>query len=275
MQTTTPLGTPLEETPGQLLAAMRAKNPLVQNITNFVAMNIAANVMLAAGASPAMVHTKEEAGEFARIASALTVNIGTLSPDFLAGMKAAAEAASETGKPWVLDPVAHYATAYRRAALGELMELRPTIIRGNASEIIALAGSRSSGHGVDSGDSVMAAEGSAIALARQNACVIAVTGEVDFVTDGRRSVRVLGGSALMPRVTALGCSLTCLTGAFAATVPDKPFEATVAALAMFAVAGEEAALTASGPGFFSPIFLDRLAALTGESLDAQARIVAA
>jgi len=275
MQTTTPLGTPLEETPGQLLAAMRAKNPLVQNITNFVAMNIAANVMLAAGASPAMVHTKEEAGEFARIASALTVNIGTLSPDFLAGMKAAAEAASETGKPWVLDPVAHYATAYRRAALGELMELKPTVIRGNASEIIALAGSRSSGHGVDSGDSVMAAEGSAIALARQNACVIAVTGEVDFVTDGRRSVRVLGGSALMPRVTALGCSLTCLTGAFAATVPDKPFEATVAALAMFAVAGEEAALTASGPGFFSPIFLDRLAALTGESLDAQARIVAA
>lgn len=275
MQTTTPLRTPLEETPGQLLAAMRAKNPLVQNITNFVAMNIAANVMLAAGASPAMVHTKEEAGEFARIVSALTVNIGTLSPDFLAGMKAAAEAASETGKPWVLDPVAHYATAYRRAALGELMELKPTVIRGNASEIIALAGSRSSGHGVDSGDSVMAAEGSAIALARQNACVIAVTGEVDFVTDGRRSVRVLGGSALMPRVTALGCSLTCLTGAFAATVPDKPFEATVAALAMFAVAGEEAALTASGPGFFSPIFLDRLAALTGESLDAQARIVAA
>ncbi|MDR6817980.1 hydroxyethylthiazole kinase [Neorhizobium sp. 2083] len=275
MQTTTPLGTPLEETPGQLLAAMRTKNPLVQNITNFVAMNIAANVMLAAGASPAMVHTKEEAGEFARIAAALTVNIGTLSPDFLAGMKAAAGAASEAGKPWVLDPVAHYATAYRRAAVGELMELRPTVIRGNASEIIALAGSRSSGHGVDSGDSVMAAEGSAIALARQNACVIAVTGEVDFVTDGRRSVRVLGGSALMPRVTALGCSLTCLTGAFAATVPDKPFEATVAALAMFAVAGEEAALTASGPGFFSPIFLDRLAALTGESLDAQARIVAA
>lgn len=275
MQTTTPLGTPLEETPGQLLAAMRTKNPLVQNITNFVAMNIAANVMLAAGASPAMVHTKEEAGEFARIASALTVNIGTLSPDFLAGMKAAAEAASETGKPWVLDPVAHYATAYRRAALGELMELKPTVIRGNASEIIALAGSRSSGHGVDSGDSVMAAEGSAIALARQNACVIAVTGEVDFVTDGRRSVRVLGGSALMPRVTALGCSLTCLVGAFAATAPDDLFGATVAALATFAIAGEEAALGAAGPGSFAWRFLDALNALDAETLDARARISAA
>ncbi len=154
MQTTMPLG----QTPGQLLTGMRAKNPLVQNITNFVAMNIAANVMLAAGASPAMVHTKEEAGEFARIAAALTINIGTLSPDFLAGMKAAAAAASEAGKPWVLDPVAHYATSYRRAALAELMELKPTVIRGNASEIIALSGSQSSGHGVDSGDSVAAAE---------------------------------------------------------------------------------------------------------------------
>nr|WP_250811156.1 hydroxyethylthiazole kinase [Neorhizobium tomejilense] len=273
MQTIIPLGT-RAETPGQLLTAMRAKNPLVQNITNFVAMNIAANVVLAAGASPAMVHTKEEAGEFARIAAGLTVNIGTLSPDFLAGMKAAAASATEAGKPWVLDPVAHYATAYRRAALAELMELRPTVIRGNASEIIALAGSQSSGHGVDSGDSVAAAESSAIAIARQQSCVVAVTGEVDFVTDGRRSVRILGGSELMPRVTALGCSLTCLVGAFAAST-DDPFEATVAALAMFAVAGEEAALTASGPGFFSPIFLDRLAALTGETLDAKARVVAA
>ncbi|WP_117193184.1 hydroxyethylthiazole kinase [Rhizobium terrae] len=265
----------MEHTPGQLLSAMRAKNPLVQNITNFVAMNIAANVMLAAGASPAMVHTKEEAGEFARIAAALTINIGTLSPDFLAGMKEAAKAAGEAGKPWVLDPVAHFATAYRRAAVAELVEFRPAVIRGNASEIMALLGERSSGQGVDSGDSVTAAEGAATALAGRNACVVAVTGEVDFVTDGRRSVRIAGGSALMPRVTALGCSLTCLVGAFAAAGPQDVFGATVAALAMFAVAGEEAAVEAKGPGSFSPLFLDRLAALTPEMLDAKARVVAA
>jgi len=271
MQTPDHLG----QTPGQLLHLMRTKNPLVQNITNFVAMNIAANVMLAAGASPAMVHTKEEAGEFARIASALTINIGTLSPDFLAGMIEAAKAAGEAGKPWVLDPVAHFATSYRRAAVAELLELRPTIIRGNASEIIALAGSRSSGHGVDSGDSVIAAEGAAIVLAQQNACVVAVTGEVDFVTDGRRSARILGGSSLMPRVTALGCSLTGVTGAFVAAAPDMPFEATIAALAMFAVAGQQAAEKASGPGSFAPLFLDRLAGLTPDELDAEARVVSA
>ncbi len=262
----------MENTPGQLLSAMRAKNPLVQNITNFVAMNIAANVMLAAGASPAMVHTSEESGDFARIASAVTINIGTLSPDFLCGMKEAAKAAREANTPWVLDPVAHFATAYRRNAVAELLVLRPTIVRGNASEIMALLGVNSRGQGVDSGDSVLAAEEAARALAERNACVVAVTGEVDFVTDGRRSARVEGGSALMPRVTALGCSLTCLVGAYVGASPDKAFEATVAALAMFAVAGEEAAKGSQGPGSFSPLFLDQLAALTPEELDGKARV---
>ncbi|HWT59693.1 MAG TPA: hydroxyethylthiazole kinase, partial [Rhizobium sp.] len=125
-------------TPGAMLTAMREKPPLVQCITNYVAMNIAANVLLAAGASPAMVHAAEEAGEFAGIASALTVNIGTLSTQWIDGMQAAAKAATAAGKPWVLDPVAHYATAFRRDAVAGLLALKPTIIRGNASEIIAL-----------------------------------------------------------------------------------------------------------------------------------------
>ena len=105
--------------------------------------------------------------------------------------------------------------------------------------------------------------------------IVAVTGEVDFVTDGDKAVRVAGGSPLMPRVTALGCSLTCLVGAFAATRPDKPFEATVAALAVFAVAGERAARDATGPGSFGWRFLDALAALDAQALNAEARIVAA
>ncbi|KKX27618.1 hydroxyethylthiazole kinase [Rhizobium sp. LC145] len=262
-------------TPGQMLAAMRAANPLVQCITNYVAMNIAANVMLAAGASPAMVSAEEEAGEFAGIAGALTINIGTLSRDWIGGMKKAATAAGKAGKPWVLDPVAHYATGFRRSVTAELVALKPTIIRGNASEIMALAGGPASGQGVDSGDSVDIAEGSARALAKQHDCTVAVTGAVDFVTDGRDAVRIAGGSALMPKVTALGCSLTCLIGAFAAVTPAYPFGAAVAALATFAVAGEEAARKASGPGSFSPLFLDQLSALTDETLDAKAGITIA
>lgn len=262
------------ETPGQLLDAMRRANPLVQCITNYVAMNIAANVMLAAGASPAMVSAVEEAGEFAAIAGSVTINIGTLSDSWIGGMKAAAAAANAAGKPWVLDPVAHYATGFRRQVTAELLEFSPSIIRGNASEILALAGTQARGQGVDSGDSTQAAEGSAMALAQRLACVVAVTGEVDFVTDGSRGVRISGGSETMPKITALGCSLTCLVGAFAAVRPSAPMDAAVAALAVFAAAGEEAARTAKGPGSFSPLFLDRLASLTGAELDAQTRISA-
>ncbi|MBY3222141.1 hydroxyethylthiazole kinase [Rhizobium sp. 25PS6] len=262
-------------TPGAMLKAMREKPPLVQCITNYVAMNIAANVLLASGASPAMVHAAEETGEFAAIAGALTINIGTLSTQWIDGMQAAAKVATSAGKPWVLDPVAHYATAFRRNAVAELLALRPTIIRGNASEIIALAGGESRGQGVDSRDPVEQAEGSARWLAERQQAVVAVTGVVDFVTDGERAVRIEGGSVLMPQVTALGCSLTCLVGAFAATAPEDIFGATVAALSTFAIAGEEAALGAAGPGSFSWRFLDALAALDAETLDARARISAA
>lgn len=261
--------------PGTLLAQLRATPPLVQCITNYVAMNIAANVMLAAGASPAMVHAAEEAGEFAGLASGLTVNIGTLSPDWLAGMRLAVVAAHEKRIPWVLDPVAHFATAFRRDAVELLLGLRPTVIRANASEIIALAGGASAGQGVDSGDPVEQAEAAAIALARKHAAVVAVTGVVDFVTDGRQSLRVAGGSPLMPKVTALGCALTCLVGAFAAAAPREPLAATAAALACFGVAGEVAAEGAEGPGSFAWRFLDALAALDPATLDAKAKVVPA
>lgn len=257
---------------GTLLTAMRDANPLVQCITNDVSMNIAANVLLAAGASPAMVSAEEEAAEFALIAGSVTINIGTLWAGGAAGMLAAASAASGAGKPWVLDPVAHYATGFRRRAVGDLMALRPTIVRGNASEIMALAGETSRGQGVDSGDSATAARNAALALARRHGCIVAVTGDVDFVTDGNRSAAIEGGSPLMPKVTALGCALTCLIGAFVASTPDHPFEATIAALALFAVSGEDAGGQARGPGSFQPLFLDALSALGGDRFDAKARI---
>lgn len=261
-----------QTSPGALLGELRAQPPLVHCITNFVAMNIAANVLLAAGASPAMVHAEEEAGEFAALAGALTINIGTLSSAWLRGMQAATSAAGQAGKPFVLDPVAHHATGFRRAAVDRLLELGPTVIRGNASEIIALAGGESRGRGVDSRDDVDHAEDAARLLARAHGATIAVTGAVDFVTDGDRAARIEGGSALMPQVTALGCSLTCLIGAFAAIRPGAPFAAAVAALATFAVAGELAASNANGPGSFLWRFLDALAALDAATLDRHARV---
>ncbi|RUL72696.1 hydroxyethylthiazole kinase [Dyella choica] len=260
---------------GDCLARVRRQSPLIQCITNYVAMNYAANVLLAAGASPAMVHAPEEAAEFAKLASATTINIGTLSAHWLEGMHAAAKAAHASGKPWVLDPVAHFATAFRRNAVEELLALKPAVIRGNASEIMALAGDASSGRGVDSADSVERAKASALMLAQRTGAVVAVTGVVDFVTDGQKALHIAGGSELMPRVTAMGCALTCLVGAFVAVAPQSPLEATVSALACFAVAGTQAAQQSNGPGSFAWRFIDALAALNGDTLQAQARLTAA
>ena len=246
----------------QFLDELRAKNPIVHCITNYVAMNISANVVLAAGASPAMIHSPEEAADFAKIVGGLTVNIGTISPAWFEGMKLAAMAANEASVPWVLDPVANVAQ--------ELLLLKPTILRGNASEIMALSGLASKAKGVDALDPVEAAEASAIELAQTHSMVVVVTGQTDFVTDGSRIARISGGSPVMPYITAMGCSLTCLMGGFAAVAP--PMEAAATALELFAEAGSMAALGAVGPGSFQPLFLDALHNITPMMLAQSERV---
>lgn len=253
-----------------VLAELRAQTPLVHCITNYVAMNIAANVVLAAGASPAMVHAEAEVADFVPISGALTINIGTLSPSWVKAMQQAADAAMTSNTPWVLDPVAHFATPYRGQVVEDLIAREPAIIRGNASEILALSGVATAGKGADSGDSVADAQTAATALAKAHSCVVAITGEVDFVTDGTRAAHVFGGSALMPMVTAMGCSLTALVGAFAAVAP--PFEATASALVMFGHAGTHAAKTANGPGSFQIAFLDALSQIKPADLAGDAQI---
>lgn len=256
--------------PGSILDGVRDTAPLVQNITNFVAMNVMANVLLAIGASPAMVHAREEAAEFAALAGALTVNIGTADPDWGTAMEEAAEVTARAGRPWVFDPVGVGATRFRRDLSARLLARAPTVIRGNASEILALAGLGATARGVDAGDSVAAAEEAARGLARRIGGTVAVSGPVDFVTDGIRGARIANGHPLMPRITAMGCSLNGVIAAFCTTAPG--FEATTAALAAFGVAGEIAGETASAPGSFQPAFLDALHHLAPGALDAAARI---
>lgn len=240
-----------------LYQRLREQTPLVQCITNYVAMNMTANVLLAAGASPAMVHSDAESGEFAALASALSINMGTPSPQWAEGMRTAI-AGARAGVPWVLDPVAHAATAYRRGLVAELLALQPAAIRGNASEIIALAGASGQGRGMDSGDSVDSAAEAARQLARAQGCVVLVTGEADLATDGQRSLRIVGGSHLMPQVTAMGCALSALLAGFVAIARDQPLAAAVAAARVFAAAGQRAQEQAAGPGSFLPAFLDAL-----------------
>ena len=249
------------------LQRVRERSPLVQSITNYVSMDVTANALLAIGAAPAMVHAAEEVEEFVGIAHALVVNIGTLSPPWVDAMRLAADRAVALGKPWVLDPVGAGATRYRTETARDLAERRPTVVRGNASEILALAGAAQATRGVDSAHASSDAIESARTLARQLGCVVAVTGAVDYVTDGARTLSVANGDPMMTRVTAIGCSATALVGAFLAVHDDAVF-ATTAALAVLGVAGEMAARESPGPGTFRLNLLDALYLVDAEALAA-------
>ncbi|MDH7794719.1 MULTISPECIES: hydroxyethylthiazole kinase [unclassified Beijerinckia] len=251
---------------GALLDQMRAARPLVQNITNYVSMDIAANALLAVGASPAMVHAPEESPQFVALAGALVINIGTLSAETARSAQVATTAARQLGRPWLFDPVGVGATDYRNDVALELMENHPAILRGNASEIMAIARlaglttASAAPRGVDSANTTSEAELLCVELAQRAGCVVVATGEVDVVTDGQQIVRLANGSPLMTRVTALGCSLSSVMGAFLAIAP--PFDAAIAALAVYGVAGDIAAETTKHPGSFRVAFIDALDAIT-------------
>ncbi|NTU67529.1 MAG: hydroxyethylthiazole kinase [Chlorobiaceae bacterium] len=242
------------------LARLRGRSPLVHCITNAVVTNFTANVLLAVGAAPAMVVSVEEAAEFVRIADALLLNVGTITVPDAEAMLMAAETAVATGTPWVLDPVAAGVLTYRTSVVGKLVGLRPTVIRGNASEILALNGLNGAGRGVDSTVASTDALPAAIELARGTGSVVALSGKVDYVTDGEQVVSVEGGHELMSRVTGMGCTLGALIAAFL-PVSATPFRAAAAASAIFGAVGGDAAGRAGGPGSFAVGFLDRLSTI--------------
>ena len=253
------------------LEAIRARVPLVHNITNAVVTNSTANALLALGASPAMVESTDEVEEFAAIADALVINLGTMSSPQAAAMRLAVAAANAAGKPWVMDPVAAGAITYRTLLARALVERRPAAIRGNASEILALAGAGGAGRGVDATAGSAAALDAARDLARRTQAAIAVTGAVDYITDGARVVEVHNGHEMMTRVTGLGCTATAITGACLAVEPDA-LAAAAHALALIGVAGEIAAERARGPGSLQLELLDALYRLDRAELEARARL---
>lgn len=260
-------------------ARLRANNPLIQCITNTVVQQFSANVLLAIGASPAMLDHEADAAQFTRIANGLLVNFGTGTNQQFLAADAAIDAAFVNYKPWVLDPVSIGAVDFRTTRIHRAANSSPTAIRGNASEIAALAGVGLGGRGVDSTDEVDAVIPAAAELARSTGAIVAVSGPRDAIVahiDGTNHVaRINGGHSYMPFVIGTGCSLGAVTAAYldGATTASAKFEAVVAAHAHFAVAGEAAAEGAQGPGSYSVNFLDALHALTGEEL-ATARVEA-
>jgi len=254
------------------LAAVRDKRPLVHNITNFVVMNFTANALLAMGASPVMAHAAGEVEEMVSLAGALVLNIGTLTEEWVESMIRAGRKAFACKIPVVLDPVGSGATTLRtRSARRIIAETRPTVVRGNASEVLSLTDASSKTRGVDSAHSVGAATAAARSLALELGATLAITGPEDLVTDGTRVIRITNGHPLMARVTGTGCAATVIIGAFLAVDPD-PVGATATALAYFGLAGEVAARHAAAPGSFMIQMLDALYTITPEQLEEECRI---
>jgi hydroxyethylthiazole kinase len=253
------------------LAEIRRTAPLVHNITNYVVMNNTANALLALGASPAMVHAVDEVEEFVGIARALVVNIGTLSAPWVAAMRAAADGAKRLGVPWALDPVGVGATTFRNTVAADLAGRGPTVVRGNASEILALAGTGARTKGVDSAHGADAAVEAARELARRSGAVVAGTGAPDYVTDGERLAALTNGHPLMAKVTGMGCTATAVVGAFLAVERDA-FRAAVHGLTVLGVAGEIAAERSPGPGSLQLQLLDALHLLDDATITERARI---
>jgi hydroxyethylthiazole kinase len=254
----------------QALDVLRERAPLVQCLTNIVVAGWTANVLLAVGAAPAMVDNPEEAGAFAAIAGGLLVNLGTPYAETATAMELAVTSAKEAGTPWVLDPVAAGALGWRTEIARKLLSQEPTVLRGNASEVMALTGG-AGGKGVESVDSPEAALSAAKELAALHGTVVAVSGPVDHLTDGNRVVLVSNGHPLLTRVTGVGCALGALMAGFAAVI-DDPLLAAVAATATLTVCGDRAAARAPLPGSFAVALLDELASITPGELAARVQL---
>ena len=255
----------------RVLRDVRASAPLVQCLTNIVVANFTANVLLAAGAAPAMVDSPEEAGILASVASAVLINLGTLTASQAAGMRVAVAAAEGAGVPWVLDPVAIGALPMRTKLAGDLAEHRPAVIRGNASEVAAIIGGVG-GRGVDSTATPDDVAEAAVEVARRFGTVAAVSGPVDLLTDGRRTVRISAGNAQLTKVTGVGCSLGALIAACSA-VTDDALLAAAAATSLICVAGDAAAARTVGLGSFAVGLIDAISTMDPE--EAAAAVVAA
>lgn len=265
----------LADAAATLLGVLREAPPLTQCITNAVVTGFTANVLLAVGAAPAMVDIVDEAGMFAGVASGLLINLGTPRAEQRAASIEAVAGATASGTPWVLDPVAIGVLPVRTALAHQLVEQRPTAIRGNASEILALAGLSAGGRGVDATDSTDAAADAAVSLAQRTGSVVAVSGPIDLITDGERVLRLSNGHELLTRVTGGGCALGAVMAAFlgaARATEHDALTAVAAASLVYTIAAEQAAAVSTGPGSFAVALLDALAAVGPDDIRVGARV---
>jgi hydroxyethylthiazole kinase len=259
-----------------ILETVQAKNPIVHHMTNYVTANDSANIVLALGGSPVMADDPMEAPEMTEISSALVLNLGTLSETRVEAFLLAGQKANERGIPVVLDPVGAGVTALRNQALERIMStLTLSVIRGNQSEIRRLYGMDTAARGVDSADhSLEGLPQIVAALAKRLSCTIAVTGEVDIVSDGCRGFRIENGCSLLSRITGTGCMTSSLTALCCGTGAD-PLYAALTGIGIMGIAGEKAAhalKAGEGLGSFKMRLMDAVSTMTAADLRERGKI---
>jgi len=253
---------------------VRNKKPLVHCMTNYVTMNDVANIILAAGASPAMCDHPEEAPDFARLAGSLYFNLGTLTSEKKAAMIDAAVVARETQKPVLIDPVACGVIARKKEVTYRLLAIGSIgVIKGNGAEIKSLAGMESQARGVDSIDKGEGTEEACAKLAATHGLVVTATGEIDVVAAPGRAALLANGTPLYQEITGAGCMAGGVMAACLAVAPGEAWAASVSGLTAFNIAGERAArLAGMNPGTFRTLVFDQLYKLRGQDLVKEGRV---
>lgn len=250
------------------LSLIRQSNPLIHNITNLVVMPITANILLSLGASPLMAHAEEELPEIIQLAQALVINIGTLDKNWVAMIQIAQQAALKRGIPIVFDPVGAGASRYRTETALNILNQGVDVIRGNASEIMALQDTHIITKGVDSQQLSSDALLSARNLAKKYQCIVAISGKIDFIVSATQQLDLDYGTVLLTKVVGMGCSLTAIIASFLAVNADN-YAAVVNAMALMGLVGEIAEKKATGPGSFYTQLLDTLYYIQKKDLLAQ------
>jgi hydroxyethylthiazole kinase len=257
-----------------LLEKVRKEKPVVHHLTNWVTIYDCANVVKVFGGSPVMAHAKEEAAQMAGIASALVLNIGTLTVELVEAMKIACASANKKGIPVLLDACGAGATELRDKSCFELLdECRIDIIKGNASEIARIAGENVKTKGVDSADVQADLKQLAVKLALQRSCAVVISGKEDIITDGKRTFIVKNGDPLMADIVGTGCMAASVIGTFAAIEKDLTIAA-AAGLVCFEIAAECAAKKAKGPGSFKEALFDCIYHLDKKTVDTKQKAFA-
>jgi hydroxyethylthiazole kinase len=255
-----------------ILEKVRKDKPLVHHLTNWVTIYDCANIVKVFGASPVMAHAAEEAEDMAKLASALVLNIGTLTTDFVESMKLAAKAANKKRIPVVLDVCGAGATPFRDEKCFELLEeVRIDIIKGNASEVSRIAGENVTTKGVDATDTGGDLVNVARALSEKRGCTVVITGKEDIVFGDGKGFRVKNGHPMMGGIVGTGCMAASVIGTFAAVHKSLP-EASAAGLCCFEVAAELAAKESNGPGSFKEILFDKVNALGREAIEKMQKV---